>query len=149
MHDNLTMPTVDTLKAYETLTAAKMPDEQARALVSIVQDLQEARLAEVATKQDLEILRAEQKADLSEVKSSLIRWMFGFFIGQVAVLAGLIKLLKESVPAIKTYPAPRRLPAQAPYDFPAPAPSYARQSLVPLTPPAGKRHLFYSAHKSC
>jgi len=48
----------------------------------------------VATKQDLEILRAEQKADLSEVKSSLIRWMFGFFIGQVAVLAGLIKLLK-------------------------------------------------------
>jgi len=30
MHDNLTMPTVDTLKAYETLTAAKMPDEQAR-----------------------------------------------------------------------------------------------------------------------
>ena len=88
------MLTVDTLKAYETLTAAKMPDEQARALVSIVQDLQEARLAEVATKQDLEILRAEQKADLSEVKSSLIRWMFGFFIGQVAVLAGLIKLLK-------------------------------------------------------
>lgn len=88
------MLTVDTLKAYETLTAAKMPDEQARALVSIVQDLQEARIAEVAIKQDLEILRAEQKADLSEVKSSLIRWMFGFFIGQVAVLAGLIKLLK-------------------------------------------------------
>lgn len=88
------MPTVDTLKAYETLTAADMPEKQAKAMVAIVQELQEARLTDVATKKDLEILRAELKADIEEVKSSLVRWMFGFFIGQVAVLAGLIKLLK-------------------------------------------------------
>jgi uncharacterized membrane protein YqiK len=103
------MPAVDTLKAYQSLTAAEMPEKQAQALVAIVQDLQEARLINVATKQDLEILRAELKADITELraelrgeikseiaeaKSSLIRWMFGFFIGQVAVLAGLIKLLK-------------------------------------------------------
>jgi hypothetical protein len=76
----------------------------------------EARLTNVATKQDLELFRTELKADITELraemktnisevrgelkaeiaeaKSSLIRWMFGFFIGQVAVLAGLIKLLK-------------------------------------------------------
>jgi hypothetical protein len=44
------MPIVDTLKAYEALTAADMPDRQARALVAIVQELQEARLADLPRK---------------------------------------------------------------------------------------------------
>jgi hypothetical protein len=38
--------------------------------VSIVQDLQEARLTNVLTKQDLEILRAELKADISEPRAT-------------------------------------------------------------------------------
>jgi hypothetical protein len=37
------MATVDTLKAYETLTGADMPERQACALVTIVQELQETR----------------------------------------------------------------------------------------------------------
>jgi hypothetical protein len=61
------MGTVDTLKAYETLTSADMPERQARALVAIVNELQEARLADVASKADIVALRA----DLKELESRL------------------------------------------------------------------------------
>jgi hypothetical protein len=53
------MATVDTLKAYETLTGADMPDRQARALITIVQELQETRLAEVASKGDIAALKED------------------------------------------------------------------------------------------
>ncbi len=39
----MVMATVDTLKAFESLTAADMSEKQARVVISIVQDLQEAR----------------------------------------------------------------------------------------------------------
>ncbi|MBM4289432.1 MAG: DUF1640 domain-containing protein [Deltaproteobacteria bacterium] len=57
------MATVDTLKAYEALIGADMPDRQARALLTIVQELQETRLAEVAGKGDLAELKSAVNAD--------------------------------------------------------------------------------------
>jgi len=58
------MATVDTLKAYEALIGADMPDRQARALLTIVQELQETRLAEVAGKGDLAELKSAVNADI-------------------------------------------------------------------------------------
>jgi len=89
------MPTVDTLKAYETLTAAKMPDEQARALVSIVHDLQEARMAEVATKSDLRETESRLEAKIEGVKFDLLKWVIPILLGQLGLtVAILFRLLK-------------------------------------------------------
>ena len=86
-----TSATVDTLKAFETLTAAQMPEKQARALVAIVNELQEARLAEVATKNDIK----ELEVHIERVKFDLLKWLIPFLIGQIALTAGiLIKVLK-------------------------------------------------------
>jgi hypothetical protein len=77
------MGTVDTLKAYEILIGADMPDSQARAVVSIVHELQESRLADVAT-----------KADLKELETRLLKWFIALLLGQTAFIVGILKLLK-------------------------------------------------------
>ena len=65
------MASVDTLKAYETLTGADMPDRQARALITIVQELQETRLAEVASKGDIAALKTSVNEDFAAFKASV------------------------------------------------------------------------------
>ena len=113
------MATVDTLKAYEALTAADMPDRQARALVTIVQELQEARLADVAGKADVSALKTELKEDIASLRSEmqalaarheikftalearidrvkfdLLKWFIPLILGQAAFVVTLLKLLK-------------------------------------------------------
>jgi hypothetical protein len=84
------MANVDTLKAFETLTSAEMPEKQARTLVAIVNELQEARLGEVATKNDLK----ELEVKIKRVKFDLLKWLIPFPIGQIGLTIGvLIKLL--------------------------------------------------------
>jgi hypothetical protein len=84
------MANVDTLKAFETLTSAEMPEKQARALVGIVHELQEARLSEVATKNDLK----ELEVKIERVKFDLLEWLIPFLVGQIALTIGvLIKVL--------------------------------------------------------
>jgi hypothetical protein len=94
------MPAVDTLKACETLTAADMPDRQARALVAIVQELQEARLAGVASKSDLKELEARidgklanieikisaLEARIDRVKFDILKWFIPLILGQAAFI---------------------------------------------------------------
>lgn len=43
-------------------------------------------------KEDIANLRAELKEDIANVKSELIKWMFIFWIGQIAVTFGFILL---------------------------------------------------------
>lgn len=102
------MLAVDTLKVYETLTAADMPDRQARAVVAIVQELQEARLAEVASKADLkepearidvklanlEIKMTSWEAKIDRVKFDILQWFIPLTLGQSAFIVTLLKLLK-------------------------------------------------------
>lgn len=95
------MGTVDTLKAYEVLTAAEMPEKQARAMVSIVQDLQEARLVDLATKGDIAALHsdlreteARLRAEMAAHKADLLKWLITLMIGQTAFLVGVLKFLK-------------------------------------------------------
>lgn len=96
------MPTV--LELYEKLKP-KLGEEEARALLEFVEASVERR---AATKEDLlrtegalkeemarldqklreEIARLDQKIDTT--KADLIKWTFGFWIGNVAVLSGIM-----------------------------------------------------------
>ena len=81
---------VDSLKIYEVLKA-HFPEPQARSMTHAIQQ------AEADIENDLRsVLEAQfaTKADLANAKAELIRWMFVFWVGQVAVTVGLLKLIK-------------------------------------------------------
>jgi hypothetical protein len=88
---------VDTLKIYEIL-AADLPAEQAKAVTKAIETAIEAdteRKKEIlSTKEDIINLRAEFKIDLANTKSEIIttilKWMFIFWLGQIGVLSGII-----------------------------------------------------------
>ena len=89
---------VSTLKIYEILEEAKIEDKQARAITMAIERALEDKAAEqsqvLATKEDVGRLREELKVQMAESKSEMVRWMFIFWLGQIAVLAALFKLLK-------------------------------------------------------
>ena len=66
------MGNVDTLKAYETLIGADMPDRQARALISIVQELQATQLADVARQGDLTSLQTSLSDELAQFRLEFV-----------------------------------------------------------------------------
>jgi len=79
----------------------KMGEQEAEALVTFVdhkiRDNDEVNLKVLATKEDIylvkeDIAKLEGRLDakISDVKSEIIKWMFIFWIGQVAVTFGLI-----------------------------------------------------------
>jgi hypothetical protein len=78
-----------------------MGEQEAEALVTFVdhkiKDNDAANLKLLATKEDIHILKEDiaklegsLEAKISDVKSEMIKWMFIFWIGQVAVTFGLI-----------------------------------------------------------
>lgn len=83
--------TFDTLKFVETLQDAGISPLQAKAMSTAIRDAQE--LADLATKADLRELRAEIKADVSDAKSDIIKWLAGLLLAQAALVATLVKLL--------------------------------------------------------
>ncbi|MGB9886490.1 MAG: LA_3696 family protein [Moorellales bacterium] len=52
-------------------------------------DRLERRLAE--TKAELQVGIAEAKTEISKTKAELIKWMFIFWVGQIAVVYGLLR----------------------------------------------------------
>ena len=68
------MYAIDTAEAIRKLTAADMPEEQARVIV----DTFKHPNAEVATKADIKELRQEVKADIGKLRTEFrteMRWM--------------------------------------------------------------------------
>ncbi len=78
-------------------------DEQKNNIIQFVEEKFEHRLAEEFSKIRVEMaeMRAESKSEMAEMKSSLIaeiqstrsemiKWMFVFWVGQIAVLVGLL-----------------------------------------------------------
>ncbi len=49
---------------------------------------------QLATKQDLREMEMRLEVKLSELKSDLIKWIFGLVIGQGAFIAFIVKFLK-------------------------------------------------------
>ncbi len=78
--------TFDTLKFAKRLEEAGFTERQAETLAeeqaAFAEDQAKAASENLATKTDLEALKAE-----------ILKWMFGGMLGQVAVLTALIKLL--------------------------------------------------------
>ena len=73
---------VSTLKIYE------------RAIEQALENNTAEQSQILATKEDVSKVREELKIALAEAKSEMVRWMFIFWLGQIAVLATLFKLLK-------------------------------------------------------
>ena len=99
----------DTLKLYERLRAAGVPEAQAKAQAEAFAEALGDMMAErLATKQDLsrlptreelreelakELERFATKQELAELKSDLIRWVSGLMIAQAGLIVALVRLL--------------------------------------------------------
>jgi len=94
------------LELYEKLKP-KLGEEEARCLLEFVETSVEPR---AATKEDLqrtestlreEIHRVEPalREEIHNVKVDLLKWSFGFWVGAIAILSGIMLALLRSVPA--------------------------------------------------
>lgn len=95
------MSTAQTLEIYKVLQKYFKNDEDASRVVNdlqkIIDNRFEEKKTEIASKQDLNDLRADMndlKVDLitriESSKTDTIKWMFIFWIGQLAATAGIV-----------------------------------------------------------
>ncbi len=78
---------IDTLKIYERLKAADLPEKASKEIAEV---LKETMSDNLVTKQYLDLRLAELK---SEVVTSIIKWVAGMLVAQAGVIAALVKLL--------------------------------------------------------
>jgi hypothetical protein len=78
----MTTITFDTQEAVIKLKAVGVSQEQADAFVNAIVESQN----NLATKDDLH-------RDLLELENRLIKWIIGIALGQIAIIAALVKLL--------------------------------------------------------
>jgi hypothetical protein len=81
---------IDTLKIYERLKAADLPEKASKEIAEVFRETIEERLA---TKQDLKELEKQIELKISEAKVDLIKWVAGMLVAQAAVITALVKLL--------------------------------------------------------
>lgn len=81
------MPTP--LEIYEKLKP-KLGEEEARSLVEYIQEAVREAKGDLATKADLAILKADLSRQIESVKADLLKWTFAFWIGNVAVISGIV-----------------------------------------------------------
>ncbi len=71
----------------------KLGEKEAEALVEFVdsklKENNESNLKVLATKEDIANLREEMKVEIANTKAELIKWMFIFWIGQLAAFIGI------------------------------------------------------------
>ncbi|MBI5213563.1 MAG: DUF1640 domain-containing protein [Nitrospirae bacterium] len=79
---------VDTLKLYERLKAADLPEKAAKEIAEVIKDTVDERLV---TKEYLDVRLAELKA---EIVTSIIKWVAAMLVAQAAVIAALVKLIQ-------------------------------------------------------
>lgn len=90
--------TLDTLqkkaKDQEVLIKAKIKDEILNGLVT--RDVFQSEIKRLEEKIDQEseklVIKIDQKGE--EVKNSLIKWLIGFFVAQMAVFFSMIQIIK-------------------------------------------------------
>ncbi len=105
------MAAVSTVRIYDTLKP-HFGEADAQQFLEYLETLAREARGGLATKADLKVelaelrtdlekqsvnLRTEVKTDLAEAKTNLVKWMFLFWIGQVAAVFGLIKFLLPSL----------------------------------------------------
>lgn len=72
--------------SLDLLEKAKLPPDQARAILKVMEAEFATQHHELATKSDLHVLELK----LESVRSELVRWVFVCTFGQTAILAGVI-----------------------------------------------------------
>ena len=82
--------TFDTLRFANRLKAAGVPQEQAEAEAEALSEVLETNVKDLASKQDIEVLRAEMRTEMAETKADLIRWVVGVGVLQTAMIAALL-----------------------------------------------------------
>ncbi len=81
---------IDTLAFARKLKEAGADERLAEA---IVEGFSAVDTSEIATKSDLALLKTELRADMADLKSEILKWMFGAMAVQTALLVTLIKLI--------------------------------------------------------
>jgi hypothetical protein len=54
----------------------------------------EEKMDILATKEDIMKLGEDMRVEMREIKSDMIKWMFIFWIGQLAAMIAIIKMIK-------------------------------------------------------
>jgi hypothetical protein len=114
----MALTTLDTHELVKDLKAAGFTDDQAEAVTRAVKHAREIDLSDLATRTDVKSevasLRADialiaakldniatnyaTKAELSDMRTDIIRWVFGLMFAQAALIIALIKLLPGGHP---------------------------------------------------
>lgn len=88
--------TIDTLQLAKRMKGAGVPEPQAELFADIFRETREAGLAQLASRADLEALRAALKADLAaletkiaEAKFERLKWIVPLLAAQLLALVGL------------------------------------------------------------
>jgi hypothetical protein len=89
---------MSTVKILSILEAASIEPPKARAIAESLEvafrEQEEDLTKRLMTKQDGAELKAELSTKIADSKAEMIKWMFLFWIGQMAATAALIKLLQ-------------------------------------------------------
>lgn len=85
---------IDTHEFVNGLTKAGVPEKQARA---IVEGLQKIDLTQVATKEDVLLLKKDLQIEIQQVKIDMIKWFVPLLLGQAALFALIVKWLVGGV----------------------------------------------------
>ncbi len=72
------------------LKKAGFTEQQAEAQVQVLAEIIDENLA---TKQDIELLRRDIKEMEGRIKADIIKWVAGMLVAQTAIVATLVKLL--------------------------------------------------------
>ncbi|HAT50393.1 MAG: DUF1640 domain-containing protein [Nitrospirae bacterium] len=88
----MTAVAFDTLRYVRTLKAAGVEERQAEAMaeaqVDLMEQVEDTRLKELATKGDVRQLEVR----IAESKAETIKWMFGVAAGQAMFIIAILKL---------------------------------------------------------
>jgi len=78
-------------KAYSWISE-KFGKEAAENITALSTTQQEQKFAEknLATKEDLANVKSELKVEISNTKADMIKWIFIFWVGQLAAMFGLL-----------------------------------------------------------
>ena len=93
----MTTITFDTLAYVKTLREAGVDEKQAEAQAAALATVLKSGVTDLATKQDMELLRVELKKDLAETKAELIRWVVGVGILQTTLIVGILARLAKVI----------------------------------------------------
>jgi hypothetical protein len=82
----------DSLKVYDILKEAHIPDGQARAITQAIRESDTVVALDVRSVLDERLQHLASKTDMAELKAELMRWMFTFWVGQLAATVAIVKL---------------------------------------------------------